>query len=259
MWSNVDQAGQPNSMMIHQGLPPKTGTKYAVNVFFNSQPQRQKFMQAKALEAIVNRSDELHLVDADTFEGAGQPGSVNTYMIFEEPKLYVIPQLLSPDEAQALLHFIYPAETPPSQEVMDGIFARVEAIMGAPSSGLKVSAVSFKSDMNAERLGDVDANAVNEKRLVVFLNEDFERGELIFPGLEARVRPRLGLGVLWSTHTESGIEDTRLEAINAPPAAYSNGTIADRCVVTFIFSQVGEVALGADEIVDAAAPSLESE
>lgn len=252
MWSNINQAGEPNSMMIHQGLPPKTGTKYAVNVFFNSKPQRKVGLEAKALDSIVARSDEWTVVDADVLGGAEKPphGTVNTFMVFEEPKLFVIPQLLLPDEVRALLSFVYPEETPPSQEILDGIFARVEAVMGAPRSSFKVSATSIKSDMAAERMGA--EGEVARMHLVIFLTEDFERGELLFPGLEARVRPRLGSGVLWSTSEDA--EDPRLEAINAPPSS-KDGAIADRCTVVFRAASDAR----ADEVEDAPAPIEESE
>merc|ERR1719223_2477786 len=101
-----------------------------------------------------------------------------------------------------------------------------------------------------------EGEVASQRYLVIFLTEDFERGELLFPGLEARVRPRLGSGVLWSTRSESGAEDPRLEAINVPPSS-KDGAITDRCTVVFRVFAASD-APSADKVEDAPALIEES-
>eukprot|EP00440_Ansanella_granifera_P016092 gb/GFBE01017479.1/.p1 GENE.gb/GFBE01017479.1/~~gb/GFBE01017479.1/.p1 ORF type:complete len:462 (+),score=98.25 gb/GFBE01017479.1/:1-1386(+) len=218
MWSNILAPGVDDERTIHQGLPPRTVTKYGVNCFFNEKPLRQ--LEAQSIpaqlpegqgEKVVNINyqtiDPQQLLKEDSTQL--RPEQIRAFSLHQDPKLRVVPSFLSQEEVEALTAAATPAENRPAVDpnCYGRIEQRISILAGLPLVQMEPLRVGkCLPDMvpdgqdiaprdYAERFGSVV--------VFLFLNE-VEGGELSFPSLGLQVRPCQGCAVVWSTVSSAG-------------------------------------------------------
>jgi len=239
MWSNVVSPGVEDVRTYHQGLPPKEGMKYGVNCFFNDKPLRQwenaDSDEERQADAERTEIDPEHLLRSDCSDL--KEGQIRAFTICQNPRLRVVPGFLSSQESQALMRV---ADSPPptaadaaeaaeaaGDEAADGrnqqreedleIFRFIEQRMAAlaelPLAHLEPLRVSkchenMIPDGHALAKGDY-SKRFGHRVVYVFLNEEGERGDVVFSKLRLSVRPRTGTAIVWTITQEDGNIDLR--------------------------------------------------
>eukprot|EP00444_Apocalathium_aciculiferum_P041013 CAMPEP_0183523058 /NCGR_PEP_ID=MMETSP0371-20130417/18885_1 /TAXON_ID=268820 /ORGANISM="Peridinium aciculiferum, Strain PAER-2" /LENGTH=466 /DNA_ID=CAMNT_0025721923 /DNA_START=21 /DNA_END=1422 /DNA_ORIENTATION=- len=238
MWSNVLEPGIEDPRTYHQGLAPLTTMKYGVNCFFNDKPLKQwedidsDFGDDDADEGAKARprsAKTWQAVDPRQLQADAEPlppGQLCNFVVCREPRVCVLPDMLSPEEIAALLSFLGPPESRVQAmlDLVPGIEERMAAVARAPLSHMEPLKIA-KCEPNMTPDGQVLARGqygkrFGEKVVCVFLNDVAEGGEVRFPRLGFQVLPRKGCAVLWHVRSpDGGEDDPRAVHQGRPPRA----------------------------------------
>mmetsp|Transcript_67524 Transcript_67524/g.158440 ORF Transcript_67524/g.158440 Transcript_67524/m.158440 type:complete len:462 (+) Transcript_67524:65-1450(+) len=164
MWSNVLGPQQEDKRMVHQGLPPTTGTKYGVNCFFNDKPMRRFVCEGAdsvpASPRINGRGPETlldpllllqHLAERPSGSLADKnpqlmPGGrcFRRLRVSKEPALWVVPDLVSGREACLLMDVVdkQQGRIPPNSPREKGSDGEVEELLADLQERLRAAAGS---------------------------------------------------------------------------------------------------------------------
>mmetsp|Transcript_42113 Transcript_42113/g.89690 ORF Transcript_42113/g.89690 Transcript_42113/m.89690 type:complete len:476 (-) Transcript_42113:141-1568(-) len=235
MWSNILAPNVEDKRTMHQGLAPRTAMKYGVNCFFNDKPLKQwedvdsDFGDEEDGPKVGRRTQRCRaIVPKDLLEEgdsqlALQPGQLRAFTVCQEPRVSIIPQLLSHEEAAALAATTGPpdAQKADSTAMFQRIQQRLSVVAGFPVSHMDPLRVA-KCEPNMTPDGRVLArenygNRFGQKVIFIFLNDVEEGGELRFPKLGLQVRPEEGCAVVWSPWRVPGEEDPRAVHQGRPP------------------------------------------
>lgn len=244
MWSNVLGPQQEDKRMVHQGLPPTTGTKYGINCFFNDKPMRrfvcegsdpvpanpringeessgpETFLDPLLLQQPVERPAENPQL---------KPGGrcFRRLRVSKEPALWVVPDLVSGREARLLMDVVdkqqgrIPPNSPREQgsdgeveELLADLQERLRAAAGSASQlellELRRLAPSKQASAGAPVITapSTTAHAENFRAVYLFLKDipDGGGGELHFPKIRVKVRARRGFAVVWNCGRNAGQE-----------------------------------------------------
>jgi len=219
MWRNVLDGQQADLRTVHQGLPPKSLTKFGMNCFFNATRQRHDTRSDIApVPDLVPRPDNegaFRTVDALELEkeaGSAQPanGELCAFVILNDPEISVIPRFLSSEETRALIALTESSSqpSPRHEETVQQIQQRLAAIAGLPLSqldGMHVSTWNLDDLPDGQCLedGDYKRSSFDTKVVWIFLNDMTNGGELRFPRLALEFQPREGCAVVWPVPAES--------------------------------------------------------
>jgi len=227
-WKNIDQDGNEDDKAIHAGMPPREGTKYAVNCFFHKEPLRVRGVVGGAmplkLPPLANTEaqdrkdwrtiDPLQLAaPTGGYESNAPPQGLTMFALQADPKLAVIPGFLSAPEIDALLkHCKSTGAEPPSAEeaqLLGDIQQRLAGTANEPLSMLEIFQTSrYCPGMVPSGLSHTGEygyrSKVGHKNFFLFLEDakPNQGGELRFPRVGIEVTPRAGAAVFWSTETE---------------------------------------------------------
>eukprot|EP00435_Cladocopium_sp_Y103_P050553 s295_g15.t1 len=130
MWSNVISPGVEDNRTIHLGMPPRTSTKYGVNCFFNEKPLREweaANSAKRGLSVALRRVDPAVLLQED--KTILRPGQLRAFALCEDPRVRVIPQIITDEEVQALLALTHPQSD--SEAIDPEIYASIEHCIAA--------------------------------------------------------------------------------------------------------------------------------
>lgn len=214
--------------MVHQGLAPKTATKYAVNVFFNIKPIRQEIIATEQVKRgevpnLPVDSPLLHPLDSKVMVSESEPslaGQINTFMVHSDPKLVLVPQLLSPEEAAVVRAAgsapILAEQSAERAALLEAVWHRVGSIAGMSVEQMHCWVSTFMPGGVAEGPA-ATIEGIGWKVVYVFLDDEFEGGEIIFPGLFQKVLPRLGTGLAFATHSDDGLQQPLVTYTSLPP------------------------------------------
>lgn len=234
MWSNNVAGGllgaeEPSMRMLHQGLPPNTATKYGVNVFFNVKPIRNQIMTDDNVEqgevASLPLDSPLYvLLDARTMqESSGSPpsGDMMSFQIYQDPHVVLVPELLSLEEAAAVLAAgsapVLSEQPAERAALLEQAWSRVAALSGRHVDTMHSWISTFATGSTAEG-PSAAVQGIGWKIVYVFLSDEFDGGELLFPGIYAKIRPRAGCGVSFATHSNEGQPQPRTAYTSLPPS-----------------------------------------
>jgi len=249
VWSNVLGPQQDDKRLVHQGLPPKTATKYGVNCFFNDKLMRvyetvgpctnsgnaRKLDTAittprppSALSDLAVGLERWHTLDAAEMSLTSQEGQIRRLQVHESPAIMVVPQLLSRAEANAMAALADAGmclERPEDEDLV----ARVQTLAGS-AVGLSIECLNrVNVSKLKEQTGAASEHQLDEASYIarfghatvlIFLNDVAGGGELQFPHAGVQVVPRQGCAVVWSTTNEAGsLFDARARHRTRPPTS----------------------------------------
>eukprot|EP00931_Biecheleriopsis_adriatica_P089508 TRINITY_DN63622_c0_g1_i1.p1 TRINITY_DN63622_c0_g1~~TRINITY_DN63622_c0_g1_i1.p1 ORF type:complete len:460 (-),score=100.95 TRINITY_DN63622_c0_g1_i1:13-1392(-) len=219
MWSNVLAPGVDDERTIHQGLPPRTSTKYGVNCFFNDKPLREyeahneRIREQRAARqgymgiASVQMIDPARLVKDDLTELRAD--QIKSFAIHQDPKLRVIPGFLSAEEVQALMSVVMPVDSKSAvdQTSLMRIEQRMSMVANLPlihMEQLRVAKCTPEMMPHGADVRQEDYTKRFGKTVVYLFLNTVEGGELSFPWLGLQVKPCEGCAVVWSTVSSTG-------------------------------------------------------
>jgi len=211
--------------------------KYGVNCFFNDKPLKQWEDVDSDLEeddeAAKNQSSKRwRTIDVQSLEqevGPVKPllpGQLRSFTLCQEPRLAVLPEFLSPDEASLLISCAGPQDAQQAQashEALSRIEQRMALVAGIPlehMDPLKVARCEPKMTPDGQVLARGQyGKRFGRKVVYIFLNNVADGGELRFPRLNLQLRPSEGCAVVWQVTSEEGEEDLRAAHQGRPPKA----------------------------------------
>jgi hypothetical protein len=214
--------------LVHAGLAPTHGIKYGVNCFFHKRPLKirgvldgedplggqnnQKLREEDEVKQPLHTFDPLAFIEDE--ETSSQ---VRLFTVNVEPKLTIIPNLLTSAEAEALVAF---NETqgwklsPSDEAVLIAVQSRIASVAGEPIPQNCFNIAKCIAGVLPDGLfmtgNEEYCQRFGTKTVMIFLNEVLEDqgGELRFPRLGFQVRPRIGTAVMWSSIAD-GKQDLR--------------------------------------------------
>ena len=212
MWSNVHAPGVEDNRTIHLGMPPKTSTKYGVNCFFNEKPLRE-WEAANAMSQLpglgslpLRRVDPTILLQEN--RTVMRPGQLRAFVLSEDPKIRIIPQLVSNEEVEALIALVSPekADVQVEAEIFAQIEDRIAAAACQPLQNMEpLKVAKCTPDMTPDGIDLSDQEYLTRFGTTVvflFLN-DPEAADLRFSSLGLEVAASTACAVVWSTTSPS--------------------------------------------------------
>jgi len=259
VWSNVLGPQQDDKRLVHQGLPPKTAMKYGVNCFFNDKLMRVYESEGNAQKTDMAVStprpplalsdvglERWHTLDAAELVCPSPEGHIRRLRVHESPAIMVLPQLLSPAEANAMVALADAGmrlERLEDEELLFRVQTLTSSAVGLGTEYLdRVDVSKLKEQSGASLEHQLDEANYTTKfghaTALIFLNDVAGGGgELQFPHTGVQVRPRQGCAVVWSTIREAGsLFDARAMHRARPP------TLGTRYAIICTFRHDGNVA-----------------
>ncbi|CAK0834869.1 unnamed protein product, partial [Prorocentrum cordatum] len=246
IWTNTTPDGREDSRLCHCGRPPKSGVKFGINCFFNT--ERMRLVHSPQAEVQLQAA---HAVDVRALwpegHGALPEGARGTrsYKLKSTPEITAVPCLAGDDEVDHLLEL---AGRPRGEEAApaegDGCLLQggthLLRLLGVAESstvealeGRLAAAARFPLDhlgpLRLVRAGSVQGlcnRGCGQKSGLVCLSD---RDEVFFPHLGLRLALRRGDALLWSNvcdepgGTEPGarsrvVEDLRTTRVHLGPS-----------------------------------------
>lgn len=229
MWSNVLSKGVEDPRTEHLGLPPRTGTKYGLNCFFNEKPLKQwqelNREWEESDETAPRATPRCSTVDpAELGDPDGTSHVLRAFTVCSNPKVNVVPGFLSRAESQLLCSMVEQDAPRPNgwQDALAEIEQRMALLASLPLDQMERMRVS-KCETHMIPDGQVLARGnyyerFGRKAVHLFLNDVAEGGHLCFPRLGLQVRPREGAAVVWSGFADdSSTQDAKGAHQGRPP------------------------------------------
>lgn len=225
MWNNIHPDMSEDSRLIHAGTAPLKGIKYGVNCFFNIHPLKVRGVidgdMPIDLPSLVNTEaqDRKEWATIDPLQLAAEsqlaPGQLQMFVHSTDPKMAVIPNCLSEDEAASLVkhHNRESNDDIPAEEMdlLRTIQTRLASIAGEPLENIQnFYTAKYKPLVVPDGLSHTGENEYCKKyggrMLFVVLGgvQENQGGELSFPRLGLQVKPRTGSAVYWTTLKKDG-------------------------------------------------------
>lgn len=242
MWSNTEMEGVEDLRTIHHGLPPKTAMKYGVNCFFNDKPMKELTADGRYADIVArHNADDSERCDGGSGDSVGyrtidgfyleddlhippKPGHLKAFAVVDDPKIRVIPDLLSRAEVDVLIGVVEGRCVPEDLSTLGAVESRIAAVAGLPIAHMEQLQVARCQPGTYPAKHNSADGSYNAKfgvtTVFVFLSSlpPGDGGELQFPELEIQVQPRRGCAVVWSAvPAGSSDEDPRVVHQGSPP------------------------------------------
>mmetsp|Transcript_14134 Transcript_14134/g.24891 ORF Transcript_14134/g.24891 Transcript_14134/m.24891 type:complete len:468 (-) Transcript_14134:124-1527(-) len=227
MWSNVKSDGKEDSRMLHAGRAPLRSIKYGVNCFTNEKAMRRLMPIGPEIALADATPVKVSEIDDDPPPETGEEGTaqrpLRTFVILTDPKLVVIPRLLSAAEVEHFLEYTDGVTITPTGPFQAGTqtlrlleaegteeIVKIENRMAA-ISGLPLSTLARLRLVRPGTEAGLSNRGCGRMSIYVCLSKE---DEVFFPRLGLRVQLEAGDGIRLDNvqWTEEGFvhEDMRI-------------------------------------------------
>lgn len=246
-WANVLETGKEDLDTVHQGLPPKTATKYGVNFFFNIKPLRE--LEAQIGTALPEKNDPNNAILIDPLKilpPCARGVLPRLHVLSENANYQLIRDFISDSEIEHILSIAQDLWAPSEVTSVtdDSVGNSLSQTHRTSYSGLleyrQTPVVQAVEERMAKILGE-DINYLERLNVVrylpgeyfkvhhdgkfrprtafLYLNElpDGEGGETHFPNTGLKFKARKGCVLTWKNLMPNGAEDMRQLHQGLPP------------------------------------------
>lgn len=249
-WPNTLPDGSKDNRMLHQGVAPRSGLKYGMNIFIAKEPRSsgtadsegkgmaswwEKSSLGPRTSKILNLKKlvDAH-VPADSIDFVSGRRSLTLIQVLHDPTFFVVPYFLMPGECQTLIQLCNePGKWKPTSDLSEWESCEYYSLEHLDVAKSIAKSLSQLLDVDFEKVEGVrierylpgqysserHAGTHRQWSVLVYLSNLPDDQDLIatdFRGTSFHFRPLMGCALIWHNLLDDGTMDPRTKHSELP-------------------------------------------